>query len=151
MKTLCQRIETHFRVFSNRYYPIVVIFDRENRPQTPRELLDEINAILADKKLDPAQFIFLISDRDIEVMFVCHHTKDGEFIDTGCPETTNVDGVAGESELRNRLSKRGIAYHKTTVGMTIFKKIRPLIVASKSENFRRFRDQIVTMCKWATM
>jgi hypothetical protein len=148
MATIASRIETHVKLFSNRYYPIIVIFDRERRVETVPELLTQLNEIFGTKGLDMEQFRFLISDRDIEVMFVAHVEKNGDFIETGCPQTTDIDGLHGESELRARLSKKGIRYHKTTTGIELFKKVRPTIVSFKSRNFRRFRSQMLQYCKW---
>jgi hypothetical protein len=151
MKTIATRIETHYVLLSNRHYPIIVIFDREKRSQSVEELEAELIVELKDRNIPVDQFIFFISDRDIECLFVCHVSEDGEIIDTGCPKTTCVDGLAGETELRRRLSKKSIIYHKTTTGIDLFRRVRPFIVASKSSNFQRFRSQIVKHCTWAAL
>jgi hypothetical protein len=147
---LTARIETHFRRFSNRYFPIVVIFDRERRKSTPAQIEQELRELLSIKGIDAGQFIFFISDRDIEVLFLCHIGEDGNFVDDGCPRTKQVDGLLGEGELRKRLSRVGVHYHKTTVGIEMFKRLRPSILAQKSDNFARFRSGVVEFCRWAT-
>jgi len=151
MGTIAKFIATQFRLFNNRYYPIVVIFDREKRNEPCTDLKAELCKQLKSKRIDAEQFIFFISDRDIETIFVCHVALDGEIIDTGCPHTQSVDGLDGEAELRRRLERKGIAYHKTTIGIQLFRRVRPFIVAAKSDNFRAFRGQILGMCPWAAL
>jgi hypothetical protein len=149
--TICDRIATQFRLFSNRYFPIIVILDREKRAQTCAEFEAELQTELSGRGIDPTQFLFLISDRDFECLFVAHLTLEGEFVATGCPITKDIDGIDGESEVRLRLSNRGVRYHKTTTGVDLFKKIRPSIISKKSANFRKFQSQIVTFCTWAAL
>jgi hypothetical protein len=97
------------------------------------------------------QFHFLISDRDIECIFVAHIDESGIYVGTGCPRTHSVDGMDGESELRKRLARQNQKYHKTTTGVELFKKVRPFIVATKSDNFRQFTSEIAIICSWARM
>jgi hypothetical protein len=149
MKTIATRIETHYILFSNRYYPIIVMFDREKRAKTVEELEAELIAELTARNVPVNQFVFFISDRDIECLLLCHVSENGEIIGTGCPKTSCVDGLAGESELRKRLSVKSISYHKTTVGMDLFRTVRPFILSTKSNNFRRFQKRIVKYCTWA--
>jgi hypothetical protein len=151
MKTIATRIDAHYKLFSNRYFPIIVVFDREKRSQSVEELEVELKAELEARHIPVDQFIFFISDRDIECLFVCHVTQDGDVMDTGCPKTTRVDGLSGETELRKRLSKKSIIYHKTTTGIDLFRCVRPFVIASKSSNFRRFQRRIVRHCTWAAL
>jgi hypothetical protein len=104
MGTIATRIETHLNLFSNRYYPVIVIFDRERRQQSVSELVVELQGSLCKRGIDVKQLYFLISDRDIETMFVAHVDLAGEFIVGGCPDTPSVDGINGEFELRKRLA-----------------------------------------------
>jgi hypothetical protein len=151
METICDRIETQFRLFSNRYFPIVVIFDREWRNETVEELETVISSILVGRGLDPHQFIFFISDRKFECLFLAHLTHDGHTIPSGCPITNSIDGLDGVSEVRKRLAASGLRYHKTTTGVYLFRSIRPSIVALKSQNFRRFQSRILRFCPWAAL
>src|SRR6266851_4407364 len=59
--TICDRIETHYRLFSNRHYPIVVIFDREYREQTAEVIEEALIEELSTRGIDTKQFIFFIS------------------------------------------------------------------------------------------
>jgi hypothetical protein len=147
--TICDRIETHFRLFSNRHYPIVVIFDREYRTETVEQIEEDMKRDLARRGIDTNQFIFFISDRKFECIFLAHIGVDGAYHSTGCPNTPKVDGMDGVSELKSRLGRNNVRYHKTTTGLELFSQIRPSIVASKSASFRRFQSQILKHCRWA--
>jgi hypothetical protein len=151
METICDRIETHVRLFSNRYHPIFVIFDRERRMQSTEVLVTSMRDILSGRGLDTTQFIIFISDRDIEALLLAHVDSEGEFIPTGCPTCTDLDGSFGEGEIKRRLARKRIMYHKTTIGVQYFMKIRPTVVATKSENFRRFRSAIAPICTWVNL
>ena len=52
-------------------------------------------------------------------------------------------------ELKNRLAKKNVRYHKTTTGLELFAKVRPSILACKSASFKRFQSQILKYCRWA--
>jgi len=147
--TICNRIETHYRLFSNRYYPIIVIFDREHRRETTEEIESALVKELTSRGIDSKQFIFFISDRKFECMFLAHIGEDGDYHKSGCPQTTCVDGLDGVSELKSRLMQKGLRYHKTTTGLELFKLVRPTILASKSPSFKRFQSQILQYCRWA--
>ncbi|WLA39487.1 hypothetical protein QNJ95_42730 [Bradyrhizobium elkanii] len=147
--TICDRIETHFRLFSNRHFPIVVIFDREKRKESCEEIEDATRKELERRSIDPKQFIFFISDRTFECMFLAHIGRDGTYHATGCPATPQVDGLDGVSELKARLDRRKIRYHKTTTGLELFGGVRPAILAAKSSSFKRFQSQILQYCRWA--
>lgn len=147
--TICDRIETHFRIFSNRHYPIIVMFDRERRKESVEEIEDAIRSELRARRIDDKQFIFYISDREFECLFLAHLGADGAFHPTGCPQTANIDGLHGTAEVKARLGSRNIRYHKTTTGLELFGKVSPSIVATKSESFRRFQRQILQYCRWA--
>jgi hypothetical protein len=149
--TICDRIETHYRLFSNRHYPIVVIFDREYRDQTVEAIEEAVITELTARRIDTKQFIFFISDRKFECMFLAHIGSDGNYHANGCPHTPRVDGMDGVSELKARLAKKNLRYHKTTTGVELFSGVRPSILASRSDAFRRFQAKILQHCRWAGM
>lgn len=130
-------------------YPIVVIFDREYREQTAEAIEDALITDLSSRGIDAKQFVFFISDRKFECMLLAHIGVDGSYHANGCPHTPRVDGMDGVSELKLRLAKKNLRYHKTTTGLELFGGVRPTILASKSDLFKRFQAKIVKHCRWA--
>lgn len=147
--TICNRIETHYRLFSNRHYPIIVIFDRENRRETVEEIEEALKQDLSARGIDTKQFIFFIADRQFECILLAHIGLDGAYQENGWPNTPSIDGLDGVSELKRRLGKMNVRYHKTTTGLELFCKVRPQILASKSASFKRFQSQVLKYCRWA--
>lgn len=140
-----KKIKAHVKIFNNRYYPIFVIFDREDRKLTCEEIIDEIFNLLENEGMKKDQFIFGIPDRKIESWII-------PFIDpNGCFTDDPVDEFEGKNclgKLEKRLQETGEAYNKSTNGIRLFTKIHPEKLAQVSSSFAYFYRSAKEHCIW---
>jgi hypothetical protein len=146
---IANRIAAYFRILNNRYYPVVVLFDRETRAESCSVLMSDLEEELKARGLDEAQFRIGIVDRKIETWMLysvdehggpdptCQHSDDDEF-----------EGATGEGELMRRLRKVDVEYHKTTVGVDLLHSLDAAALAKKSTSFRDFRSKLSFPCDW---
>jgi Domain of unknown function (DUF4276) len=148
ISAMARQIAAVTRVFSNRYYPIVVLFDREQRVESANDITSQINSSLEELGLDKHQFIIGIADRKIEnwmIPFIdsCYGDAKGNAVAIPYTEGTNDVG-----RLKSALRERNISYHKTTVGAHLLSSIKPETLAAKSKSFAMFRNQLLDHCIW---
>lgn len=143
---IARRVETHMRLLANRYYPVVIIFDREEREASCAELAAQLSALLDELGYD-GQYRIGIPDRNAENWILA----DWERFSTGIgkPEMARQDaeGLNGKTLIK-RFMPDGQPYHETTIGVSLFVSIRPTIAAQASSSFRAFRALIDFRCGW---
>lgn len=145
---IAKRIETLFNVFNNKYYPIFIIFDRENRQQSHDELYIELLNHLMNRNLPIDQFIIGIPDRKIESWIIPFIAEDGKVL-TEAEQT--FDGERCQGNLEKRLRDGGTVYHKTTTGCQLFCQINPSSLSKVSHSFRSFHEKAKNHCAWLNM
>lgn len=135
---LCDFLETQIRTLSNRNYPIVVIFDREQRDQTCDEIRDEVISNLHARGLH---------DHDIRVFVADRETEDWYLLDTkgicshfGLP--TPISKLSGKGGL-SKLLRPALQYHETSVGVELFHIVSKKTIASKSPVFQSLLDTAI--------
>jgi hypothetical protein len=132
---LCDFIETQVRLLVNRYYPIVVVFDREGRAESPKQ----IQAFILDRFAKAG-----MSAQDIRVYVADRETEDWYLMD--------IEAICQHYDVRSRgrdyRGKGGLSallepvhrYHETTIGVDIFFKISKAKVAKCCPMFSALRN-----------
>lgn len=128
---IAERLETYIRLFNNKYYPIIIIIDKEDRQQPCEEIIkyimDKLN--IAGFKNDDIRIS--IADRMIENWLIAD-TR----IFTEKEKPTKIDGVNGSSILKKKYG----SYSKSTDCLKIINNFNPEIAYKNSPSFKYFVD-----------
>jgi|APSaa5957512535_1039671.scaffolds.fasta_scaffold54521_2 hypothetical protein len=145
MKVMATHLAPQIRLFSNRYRPVIVLFDRERRDASCEQLRRELSLELADLGIDQ-EITIGIADRTIENWILADYEM---LMDTYGfrPENGNLEGTFGKSELKSRFAP-DTTYRETTTGVKIFKECRPDRMYQQSLSFKYFIDSIDIECWW---
>ncbi len=145
IKQIAKKIESFFRIFNNKYYPIFVIFDRENRKETHEEIVRILIDHLTDLKVPLDQFVIGVADRKIESWIAPFIDLDGSILSEA---KQSYDEINCLGVLTERLKESGNHYHKSTTGCHLFCNINPVSLAKISPSFKHFYDQAKLHCSW---
>ncbi|WP_421726423.1 hypothetical protein [Bauldia sp.] len=145
MSAMAVRVAALWKILGNKYYPVYVIFDRENRVETAEQLELELIRVLVDIHGCPEeQFVVCCCDRMIENWILA----DSELCESefgGCEEV--CEGVHGKKKLKNLLGRKGM-YSETTVGVKLLTQANSATLVSRSPSFRRFAMRSHFRCSW---
>lgn len=145
MSVMAKFIETHVRLLNNRCYPIVIIFDRERREASCRDLKNELTIEL-DRRGLAGQYIIGIPDRTIENWILADREMIFDRYGVACPRQ-DYEGRFGKNDLKSVLRSR-YAYHETTTGVQMFLDCNPDVLYQRSVSFREFLNEIKFECNW---
>jgi hypothetical protein len=148
-EAIAQRLVLAFKIMNNKYFPIVVLFDREGREEPREAIIAQVKTALVSHGVDPAQFRIGVTDRKIEA-WMLYSVDEGGGADPTCSscEEDEFEGTHAEGELTRRLNKVGVRYHKTTVGVQLLADLNATALSSKSASFRAFKDLLDFSCFW---
>ena len=141
-------IESKLETFGNRFNPIVIIFDRENRTDSSDLIIQSVRKEL--EKFRAREFIenliFGVPDRKIESWLLPFVNKNGSFNSNpvGKYEGRNCYGL-----LKKRISSKDGRYKKTKQGVSYFTQINPDELAKISPSFRYLYEGAKNIpCRW---
>lgn len=144
MSAIAKVLDARLRRLKN-FHPIIIILDRERRPQTCDELLGELTNLL-DAKGYQGAYVLGMADRTIENWIL----SDWEFVSSEF-EFLMHEGLEqdchGKTEIR-KLLPNGTLYHETTLGVDLFLKCRAAKLFDRSTSFRSLVTQLDFQCHW---
>ncbi len=142
--TMGKFIDTKIRLFGNRYYPIVIIFDREKRKATCEEIREELYSFLHEQG-HRTQIEIAVADRTIENWILADGQAVSDHYEINLEEE-DYEGGFGKSQLKKRID--GKDYSETTDGVDMLKRSRASKIAEKSASFRVLFDALDLDCWW---
>lgn len=128
---IAERIGTHLRLFNNKYYPIIIIIDKEDRQQPCEEIIKHIMDKLNSAGFKNDDIRISIADRMIENWLIADTQ-----IFTKKEIPTKIDGINGSSVLKKKYG----SYSKSTDCLKIIKNFNPEIAYINSPSFKHFID-----------
>jgi hypothetical protein len=144
LQAIADRVSTHCRLFHGKYYPLIVIIDREDRKETAQDIIDDLlNLLNANGITD--KMIIAVADRNIENWIL----GDIELISDLHPSVrqyckNGTDGFNGKTVLKKSITN----YHETTIGVDLLTKCRPSKMRS-SPSFEYLYQQVTQLdCRW---
>lgn len=144
LESIAKRIVSLTRLLNNRYYPIIVIVDREDREISAEEmaanLKDEIEryGLKDDIRIG-------ICDRMIENWILSDKTTFSECCNVEVNDAMVFEGVNGKSFIKKTFP----LYQETTDGVSMLLKANPVAMAKNSLSFRNFTQIIQDInCNW---
>lgn len=141
-EAIAKRVASHCRLFHDRYHPIIIWVDREDRDTSASALVAELkNAIRAEGVQD--DIVLGVADRTIENWILA----DRETVHPRCrdvvPYPRQPDGFNGKS----RMKKLVADYHETTVGVELLTKCYASRMKT-SESFKAFVENLPNNDCW---
>jgi hypothetical protein len=134
INAISKRISSLIKLLGNKYFPIIILVDKEEREITFREMAVEIRQKLTDEGLQDCDIRIGIPDRMIENWIIA----DWETVSKKAKSVTKTECVNGASIIR----KANGTYDKTTDGVELFLKCNRSTIYNNSESFRYFIDQL---------
>ncbi len=134
IQAIANKVGSLVRLYNNRYYPIIVIIDRENRIESSPEIAENLKRELDNQGLGNIDIRINVADRMFENWIVA----DWESLPTKLEKPEITESVNGCSILKKALD----SYHKTTDGVELFTKANPSNIYQNSESFRTFIDSL---------
>lgn len=134
LDAIADRLASYIRLFNNKYYPIIVIIDKENRPQNCNEITDYLNTKLNKLGFSNHDIRINIADRMIENWLIA----DLQLFSNELPPPKDIDGINGASQLRMIFGK----YSKSTDCLKVLKNFSPEVAYHNSNSFKKFVDSV---------
>ena len=132
---LCDFIETQVRLLVDRYYPIIIVFDREGRSEAPDEIQAFVLNRFAEAGMAEQDIRVYVADRETEDWYlkdieaICQHYE----VQTGGRKYYGKGGLTSLLEPVHR-------YHETTIGVDIFFKVSKSKIAACCPMFSALRS-----------
>lgn len=130
-----------------RFYPVVIVFDREKRIEERNDLLKELSFKL-DSLGHAGCYILGMPDRTTEVWTL----SDWEGVRLNKPDLKEysgpIEGINGKSVIKSLLPDN-VIYHETTLGVELFCSARSDRIYNASFSFRELLDEFLFPCHWA--
>jgi hypothetical protein len=141
---VAKRIATQCRLLGNRHYPIIVIIDREDRPETSRKISSQLLSYLKEEGIIDT-IIIGVADRMIENWILA----DADIVNhhESCKKATPCysEGCNGKNVLERCLDH----YHETTIGVELLLNCRVSRIKENSQSFSDFFNQLPgNDCSW---
>jgi hypothetical protein len=148
VEAIAKRVGTLGRMLQRRCSPIVVIFDREERPLSALEL-EGAFLTAVQKEGITATLIIGIPDRDIEAWILADLKAFAESAGISLPQNAGpFEGTKGKSGIK-ALLPAGKSYVKTMDGVKWLKNANPAEIAKQSPSFLRLQKQLTVLeCWW---
>jgi hypothetical protein len=127
------------RMLLNRFFPIVIIFDREGRDETADDIAEKMIGCLACRGIDPGQIRIYVAD-------CCSESWIMPCIDEKCEiiqEVTDIkppEKPCTKGNLKRRFRANGLSYVETVDGVRLFCSSGAERMAMASENFRAISE-----------
>lgn len=134
LDAIAERLAMHIRLLGNRYYPIIIIIDKETRDISPSDMADYLINKLNELGITDQDIRISIADRMIENWLIA----DRNIFDVNdeIPELT--DGLNGASILKKKFGN----YSKATDCLKLINNFDAKTAYENSQSFKDFIDKI---------
>ncbi|PSL28344.1 DUF4276 family protein [Chitinophaga ginsengisoli] len=135
ISVMAKKIASHIRLLNNRYYPIIILVDKENRNIEHEEMVEQIREELVREGVTTQDLRIGVADRMIENWIL----GDWEVLNGGNSDRpTKTDGCNGTSIIK-KVKK---SYDKTTDGVDYFIAAKQSSIYVNSPSYKHFIDQL---------
>lgn len=135
INAIAKKIAWHIRLMGNRYYPIIILVDREERNISFQEMASQIRLGLENEGIISQDLRIGVADRMIENWIIADWEQLNGTLENK-PDKT--DGCNGTSSIK----KIKLTYDKTTDGVNYFISARQPAIYRNSPSYRHFIDQL---------
>lgn len=135
INAIAKKIAWHIRILGNKYYPIVILVDKEDRNISFEDMVEQIRTELQNEGIVDQDLRIGVADRMIENWIIADWEQINGSINN---KPHNTDGSNGTSVLK-KVKK---SYDKTTDGVDFFVAARQTVIYQNSASYRHFIDQL---------
>lgn len=139
---IAKRIATLCRLFGGKYYPIVVLVDREDRRASAAIFAADILQSAMNEGVED-DLIVGVADRMIENWILTDREVVLERAKSGRRYPPSVEGLGGKGLIKKLIPN----YHETTTGVELLKKCSPRLMQA-SPSFKAFYQQLAGLGCW---
>ena len=144
MSAIAKRIATQCRLLGGKYYPIIIVIDREERTQSASELCDELTNKIRQNGVND-EIIIGVADRMIENWILADEDCFSHLAQKKFKTCSITDGLHGKNKLASCIG----SYHETTTGVELLLKCRPSVMKSRNLTFKNFIEKVpADICWW---
>lgn len=147
ISAIAKTAASFIKLFKDRYFPVVIIVDRERRSEPAASIEHKLLSELIDVYgVDKSRLIIACPDRMIENWMLADREQiEQQF---GVKLEAAYEGCNGKRIMRQLLASRNFIYHETTIGVDLFCRLNAEAACSISESFRRFKNKVFIYCQW---
>lgn len=143
LDAIAERIAMHIRLLGNKYYPIIIIIDKENRENSCHEIAQYIYAKLNKMGMTNQDIRLSIADKMIENWLIADTSI---FEPNEIPD--KIDGINGALVLKRKYG----TYSKATDCLKLIESFNPKIAYDNSDSFRSFIENLKGVdCKFVSV
>jgi len=132
---IAKKIASLIRSLGNKYYPIIILIDKEERPLTFEQIADELMVKLIEEDITDQDIRIGVADRMIENWIIADWEKLTGTMD-GKP--INTEGISGSGHIK----KAKGSYDKIIDGVDFFLSARPQVILANSLSYKCFINQL---------
>jgi hypothetical protein len=147
IRAIAKRVSSLIRILNNIYYPIFILIDREDREQTPQQIIDALEEEIRSEGIKDDVRIG-VCDRMIENWTLAdwQSFKKSIGIDKATITPLEIEGCNGKAKVKKFYPN----YQETTDGVSFFLNANPAVIFKNSESFRIFISKTKDInCFWS--
>jgi len=138
ISVMAKRIASLIHLWNNKYYPIVILVDLEDRKITNQQMAQQLEDCLIKEGIRSKELIIGVADQMTENWIIADWERLTGNI-KGKP--ANTDGNNGSTVIK-KIKGRSYGKRKTTDGVKLFLAARPEVMYANSPSYRAFVDQL---------
>jgi len=145
IETMAKFIASLIRILDNKYYPIVIVIDRESRDITSCDMCSVLLRYLKENEEVQDKVIIGVADRMIENWILA----DPEIVRSHPNYNDNSVSVCESTNGKGKINNCINLYHETTIGVELLLKCRASIIKVNSPSFANLFNQLqLEDCQW---
>jgi hypothetical protein len=129
---IANKISSLIRLLNNKYYPIIIVIDREDREEDCDTIIKELKLEIEKKGIGNQDIRISVADRMLENWIIA----DWDNLGSKIPKPKETDSLKGSSIIKRELG----SYGKTTDGVNLFVQSNPETIYQNSPSFKKFID-----------
>lgn len=135
IKAIAKKIALHIRILNNKYYPIVILVDKEERDISFEEMAEQIRNELINEGITDQDLRIGVADRMIENWIIADWEQFNGTFDN---KPILTDSCNPNSIIRRKKD----SFDKTTDGVDYFIAARQPEIYKNSPSYKFFIDQL---------
>ncbi len=134
IKAIAKKISAMIRLLGNRFYPIIIVVDKEDREQSCDILIEELTDELIKNGCGDQDMRIFFADRMIENWIIA----DWNILNNSKEKPLITDGLRASKIIKDSFG----TYSKTIDGVELFLKCNSKILYKNSPSFKKMIDGI---------
>lgn len=136
IKDMAEKIISKIFTLGNRYYPIIIVVDKEDRNLSYDDMAKELKKYIINNED--------MKNQDLRIAVADRMTENWILADLKCKDSANLippqtDGINAKSFIKKNINKH---YNEKADGVEYFKNAKAQNILQHSPSFKYFIDQI---------